>query len=168
MYCKNCGSSMNDNAKFCPKCGTPVTPEGSAGTTFSDYGNATAAQPAPEIEVSEKSWLAALLLEIFLGGLGIHRFYVGKIGTGILWLLTAGIVGIGWIVDLVMIATGKFKDKQGRYLKSDSWKRANETMDQIHRTSSADELIKLKQLLDEGVITQEQFEKKRDEYLNQC
>ncbi len=166
MYCKNCGSSISDTAKFCPKCGAPVTSENAAGTTFPEYGDTSVTQPAPEVEVSEKSWLAALLLEIFLGGLGIHRFYVGKIGTGILWLLTASLVGTGWIVDLVMIATGKFKDKQGRYLKSDAWKRANETMDQIHKTSAADELFKLKKLLDEGVITQEQFEKKREEFLN--
>lgn len=51
-----------------------------------------------------------------LGGLGIHRFYVGKIGTGIIWLLTGGCFGIGYIVDIVMIATGKFTDKAGNAL----------------------------------------------------
>lgn len=61
--------------------------------------------------VSRKSKIAALLLCIFLGGLGIHRFYVGKVGTGILYLLTGGIFGIGWIVDIILIAIGAFKDK---------------------------------------------------------
>ena len=72
--------------------------------------------PAPAAGVSDKNKIAALLLCIFLGGLGIHRFYVGKIGTGIVWLLTGGVLGIGWLVDIIMIAIGKFKDKQGHVL----------------------------------------------------
>ena len=63
--------------------------------------------------MSSKSRLAALLLCIFLGGLGIHRFYAGKIGTGIIWLLTGGLFGIGALVDLIMIICGNFKDKSG-------------------------------------------------------
>ena len=63
--------------------------------------------------MSNKSRLVALLLCVFLGTLGIHRFYVGKIGTGIVWLLTMGCFGIGALIDLIMIACGKFKDKQG-------------------------------------------------------
>jgi TM2 domain-containing membrane protein YozV len=71
---------------------------------------------APATGATGKSKITALLLCIFLGGLGVHRFYVGKIGTGIVWLLTGGVFGIGWIVDIVMIAVGKFKDKQGNIL----------------------------------------------------
>jgi TM2 domain-containing membrane protein YozV len=69
-------------------------------------------------DFSEKNWLTTLLLCIFLGGLGIHRFYVGKIGTGILMLLTAGVFGILTIIDIIMIATGSFTDKNGRLLSS--------------------------------------------------
>ena len=68
-------------------------------------------------DVSEKKRLAALLLCFFLGGLGIHRFYVKKVGLGILWLLTGGLFGIGMLVDLIMIAAGSFKDKEGKALK---------------------------------------------------
>jgi len=66
-----------------------------------------------------KSKLATLLLAIFLGEFGIHRFYVGKIGTGILWLLTGGVFGIGWIVDIILVATNNFKDAQGYDLQRD-------------------------------------------------
>ena len=63
--------------------------------------------------VSEKNRTVDLLLCIFLGGLGVHRFYEGKIGTGILWLISGGLFGIGWLVDLILIIVGNAKDKQG-------------------------------------------------------
>ncbi|MBS5853092.1 MAG: NINE protein [Bacilli bacterium] len=53
------------------------------------------------------------LICFFLGGLGIHRFLVGKIGTGILYLLTGGLLGIGALVDFIMILCGKFTRKDG-------------------------------------------------------
>jgi TM2 domain-containing membrane protein YozV len=64
----------------------------------------------------QKSFVAALLLCFFLGGLGVHRFYVGKVGTGILQLVTLGGLGIWVLIDLIMIIVGAFKDKQGRPL----------------------------------------------------
>lgn len=57
--------------------------------------------------------LPLFLLFFFLAWLGVHRFYVGKIGTGILFLLTFGGLGIWWIIDLILIVTGNFRDKQG-------------------------------------------------------
>jgi len=63
---------------------------------------------------SDKSRLFALLLCGFLGFFGIHRFYVGKIGTGILMLLTGGGFGIWWIIDVILIVIGQFTDKQNR------------------------------------------------------
>lgn len=66
---------------------------------------------------SPKSRTVALLLAIFLGEFGIHRFYAGKVGTGILYLCTGGLFGIGWIVDIIMIALGSFTDKSRAFVK---------------------------------------------------
>jgi len=66
--------------------------------------------------MSQKKRLVAFLLAFFVGVLGIHRFYVGKIGTGVLYLLTGGLLGIGVLVDWIMILAGKFKDKEGNVL----------------------------------------------------
>jgi len=71
----------------------------------------------PTPGVSPNNWIATLLLCLFLGGLGVHRFYVGKIGTGILMLLTLGGFGIWILIDLIVIIVGKFKDSQGRLVK---------------------------------------------------
>lgn len=70
------------------------------------------------MEKSEKGFVPAILLCFFLGALGVHRFYVGKIGTGILQLFTLGGLGIWALVDFIMIVTGNFKDKQGMAIKS--------------------------------------------------
>jgi TM2 domain-containing membrane protein YozV len=72
---------------------------------------------ASNSNVSPQNWVAALLLCIFLGVFGVHRFYVGKIGTGILMLLTGGVFGILWIIDIIMIAIGSFTDRNGQFVK---------------------------------------------------
>ena len=68
--------------------------------------------------VSDKSRLAAALLCWFLGTLGIHRFYVGKIGTGVLMIVTLGGVGIWTIIDFIVILIGSFRDKDGKALQN--------------------------------------------------
>ena len=60
-----------------------------------------------------KSKTTAPILSIFLGGLGVDRFYLGYTGMGILKLLTAGCFGILWLIDVIMIATGSLAPKDG-------------------------------------------------------
>ncbi len=66
--------------------------------------------------MEQKPWMTTLILCLVAGPLGVHRFYVGKIGTGIAQLCTLGGCGIWTVIDLIMILTGKFTDAQGRPL----------------------------------------------------
>lgn len=65
---------------------------------------------------SSKKILPAFILCFLFGVLGIHRFYVGKVGTGILQILTGGGLGIWTLIDLIMIVIGSFKDSEGKVL----------------------------------------------------
>ena len=69
-------------------------------------------------QLSDKGFVPTILICFFLGGLGIHRFYVGKIGTGIAMLLTLGGLGIWTLVDLITIVVGKFTDGEGKLIKA--------------------------------------------------
>lgn len=69
-------------------------------------------------QLSDKGFVPTLLLCFFLGGFGVHRFYTGKIGTGLLMLVTLGGLGIWTLIDFVRIAIGSFCDSEGRLIKS--------------------------------------------------
>ena len=71
----------------------------------------------PAVEKSPRSYIGTLILCVFLGGLGIHRFYVGKIGTGILMLITLGGLGILALIDFIVIACCCFRDKEQKVIK---------------------------------------------------
>lgn len=106
IFCSNCGDRIEATAFFCKKCGHKINDE---------------LQPSNEKEhnssiTSQKSAATTLLLCLFLGPLGIHRFYVGKTGTAILMLFTAGGLGIWALIDLILIANCQFTDSQGHLL----------------------------------------------------
>ena len=71
----------------------------------------------PPEDGSEKSRAVALALGVVLGPLGAHRYYVGKIGTGILQTITIGGMGLWWLYDMILVTFGSFRDVDGRRLK---------------------------------------------------
>ena len=75
-------------------------------------------------EYKKKSSEVACVLCLLLGGLGVHRFYCGKIVTGIIWLFTLGCFGIGAFIDFILILSGNFKDGKGEYLEADMSKKS--------------------------------------------
>lgn len=130
MYCKNCGNSMDDAAAFCVKCGAPKN----AGNRFCPNcgtetvpGQAvclrcgvTLGQSVPDSE--RKSKLAAGLLGIFLGGWGVHNFYLGYTTKGIIQIVvslcTCGIGALWGFIEGILIIAGQIdKDANGVPLK---------------------------------------------------
>ena len=104
-FCSNCGNQVDDKAVICVKCGVPVN--------GSNIGNLTAGGD----DNGQKEWLVMVLLCLFLGNFGIHRFYTGHKAIGIAQLLTFGGCGIWTLIDLILILIGSFKDANGRPLK---------------------------------------------------
>ena len=73
-------------------------------------------QPQNQLQDEPKDWLTTLLLNIFLGLLGIHSFYTGNTTKGVIQLLTAGGCGIWTLMDFIQILTGSYRDGQGKPL----------------------------------------------------
>lgn len=113
MFCYKCGAEINDEAIICPKCGCSTNNYEQTDTSPQQQVEVNVSYPSNSYPVSPKSRLVALLLAIFLGGIGVHRFYLGKVGTGLLWLFTGGLAGVGWIVDIIVIACGSARDAYG-------------------------------------------------------
>ncbi len=116
MNCPRCRNPIIDGqTQFCPRCGQQLYGMGPVQNQYGYSGNNYGQNYG-----GRKSKNVALLLSYFLGIFGAHRFYVGKIATGILWLLTLGLFGFGSIIDFIRICIGSFKDKQGNKLYTTS------------------------------------------------
>ena len=108
LYCSSCGSVINKSADFCPSCGVKIRSQPGLGVGTEEY--------------SEKSRIVAGVLGIVLGGLGIHRFYLGSVGIGILQIIlsiiTLGIAGLwGFIEGVIILAGGKWRDSSVKPLR---------------------------------------------------
>ena len=111
MYCSSCGSIIKRRAEICVKCGVRVSGQpfpSTAATVITAF--------------SPKSRLTAGLLGIFLGAIGVHRFYLGNVGVGIaqivVSIVTIGIGSLwGFIEGIIIISGGEWKDARGRPLR---------------------------------------------------
>ncbi|MBQ5608301.1 MAG: TM2 domain-containing protein [Oscillospiraceae bacterium] len=135
MYCKNCGNQMDENAvvcvkcgcakgtgiSFCPNCGQAIAPNAAVCTSCG-----SALVTAPVVTADSKSKLAAGLLGIFLGSLGVHNFYLGFTGKAVAQLLItvlscgvlSAVSGVWGLIEGVMILAGNTnKDAKGNALK---------------------------------------------------
>jgi TM2 domain-containing membrane protein YozV len=101
-FCQACGAPTNALAEICLKCGARLA-------------------KAEAVDISPKSRLVTTLLCVlpgYFGIAGIHRFYLGKIGTGIAMLLTFGGLGIWTLIDFIFAVSGNMKDKKGKLIKN--------------------------------------------------
>jgi len=98
-YCFSCGIAIDSRASVCPKCGVP--------------------QPdVARNKTTNNRWLVTFLLCLLLGVFGAHRFYLGRIGTGILMLITFGGLGIWYLIDLILVIVGQLRDHDGNFVKA--------------------------------------------------
>lgn len=104
-YCRDCGRPIHVNAEICPNCGVRQMPPPTDSTGHIMH------------HTDDRRWLITLLLCFFGGTIGLHNFYNRKIGYGVLQILTLGGLGIWVLIDLIMIVTNNFRDKEGNYIR---------------------------------------------------
>lgn len=106
-YCKFCGKKIPEQAVICTHCGCQVEEikqqEQPTPVIINNNVNANAVNHNVNAGVKLRNKWVAFFLCFCFGVLGVHKFYEGKVGMGILYLLTGGLFGIGWLVDLIVL-----------------------------------------------------------------
>lgn len=113
-----------------------------------------------------KDKTTAIILSALLGGLGVDRFYLGYTGMGVLKLLTSGGFGVLWILDIINIASGKLQPADGSGYATDSFGAANSVASAAPAVDPYEELKKLAQLKEQGILTEEEFNKLKAEWMS--
>lgn len=108
FQCPRCGSLVYYGIPNCASCGQPLS--------WQPQPSMTPVAPYAQY-ISPKSRLAVTLLAWFVGVFGIHRFYVGKVGTGLIQLFTFGGLGIWAFIDFILAVIGDFKDNNNLPIK---------------------------------------------------
>ena len=107
-FCKHCGEAIEKDCVICPKCGKQVEElkADQPSVVINNSNNNTNSNVNINGRMGrEKNKWVAVLLCFFLGGIGAHKFYEGKIGMGILYIFTFGLFGIGWLIDFIVLLT---------------------------------------------------------------
>ena len=104
-FCKHCGESIDKECVICPKCGKQVEELKSSSDKNIVINNSAVANAnvAAPIGGKPKNKWVAFLLCLFLGYIGAHKFYEGKVLMGLLYIFTMGLFGIGWFIDLIVL-----------------------------------------------------------------
>jgi TM2 domain-containing membrane protein YozV len=119
----------------------------------------------PPVKTNNKSdleWLIVLLLVLFGGLLGLHRFYAGRRVSGLLFLLTLGLFGLGATIDFFMVLFNRFIDSKGNTIMYSSTPSKNNNS----APSVAEALKDFADLRDKGIITEDEFVAKKKDLLN--
>ena len=114
LICPNCGNPLFGGDSYCYRCGKPTFPTDTRCINCGAY----------LVKPSAK-WETTLLLAVFFGWFGVHRFYTRHYITGLLQLLTIGGLGIWTIIDIIRLLTGDFKDANGIPIRLNFLKRLN-------------------------------------------
>lgn len=106
-FCKHCGEIIDKDCIICPKCGKQVEELKAEQPTVVVNNTNTNTNVNRNINNNAggrmKNKWTAFFLCLFLGFIGAHKFYEGKVGMGILYIFTVGLFGIGWLIDLIAI-----------------------------------------------------------------
>ena len=125
MRCPSCGANIT--GAFCEYCGAKAPVERvetqsihAENVVVNNYYYQEPQRPFDAgnranagVGISPKSRGIALLLCVFFGYFGVHRFYAGRYLMGALYLVTLGLFGIGWLVDILLVLLGRMRDRNG-------------------------------------------------------